>query len=212
MEQKLVVKLDKDPYDLGYNLYSKKSVSFTSGRMTVLVGCNGSGKSTLLQYIKNMCDNKEYSFISYNNLSEGGQNSVSERAFFHDFDTVANLIMSSEGESISINITQLASKIGSKIGEDPARPIVITLDAVDSGLSIDNIVELKEFIGFILEQNSGVPVYIIASANEYELARDEYCLDVQTLKEITFSNYDEYRDFIIASRKKKDEKLIQVKD
>lgn len=212
MEQKLVVKLDRDPHDLGYNLYPRKSVEFVSGRMTVLVGCNGSGKSTLLQYIYQMCRNKDYTFISYNNLVDGGQNSVSERAFFHDFDTVANLIMSSEGESISINISQFAQKIGSTVREDPTRPIVITLDAVDSGLSVDNILDLKEFVGFILDYHKDVPVYIIASANEYELARDEYCLDVQTLKEITFSNYDEYRDFIIASRKKKDKKLIQVKD
>ena len=77
----------------------------------------------------------------------------------------------------------------------------ILLDAIDSGLSVDNIVDLKEqLFETILEYNCGNEIYIIVSANEYELARNEMCFDVYNGKYIEFKNYEEYRDFILKSR------------
>ena len=53
------------------------------------------------------------------------------------------------------------------------------LDAVDSGLSVDNIVDVKEqLFKTILEYNYGNEIYIVISANEYEMARGEQCFDV----------------------------------
>ena len=46
--------------------------------------------------------------------------------------------------------------------------------------------------------------YIVVSANEYEMANNENCLDVCKGKYIKFKDYDEYKEFILESRKIKD--------
>ena len=77
----------------------------------------------------------------------------------------------------------------------------IFLDAIDSGLSVDNIVDVKEYLfNTILKCNYGNEIYIIVSANEYEMARGEQCFDVYNGKYITFNNYEEYRQFVIESK------------
>ena len=40
-------------------------------------------------------------------------------------------------------------------------------------------------------------VYIVATANTYELVRGQQCLDVRTGNYTTFKDYDEYRVYII---------------
>ena len=52
--------------------------------------------------------------------------------------------------------------------------------------------------------NHGYELYIIAAANEYELANGEDCFDVMNGKYIRFENYDDFKKFILRSRKKKE--------
>ena len=81
----------------------------------------------------------------------------------------------------------------------------ILFDAVDSGLSVDNIVDLKEgLFRTILENEKEKDVYIIVSANEYEMANNESCFDVYHGEYVTFKDYDAYRDFILKSREWKE--------
>ena len=47
----------------------------------------------------------------------------------------------------------------------------------------------------------------MVSANEYEMANGEQCLDVYNGKHITFKDYDEYRNMIPESRKWKEERI-----
>lgn len=84
----------------------------------------------------------------------------------------------------------------------------LLLDATDSGLSIDNVIEFKDLFNLIIDDGTklGKEVYIIISANEYELARNEQCFDVNAGKYITFKDYDDYREFILKSRDKKDKR------
>jgi hypothetical protein len=84
--------------------------------------------------------------------------------------------------------------------KEPVKERWILLDAIDSGLSVDNIVKLKEeLFKTILEYNEGNEIYIIVSANEYEMARQEQCFDVYNGKYITFNDYEEYRQFILET-------------
>ena len=84
----------------------------------------------------------------------------------------------------------------------------ILLDAVDSGYSIDNVIELKELFNLILYDSHklGYEVYIVVSANEYELAADMNCLDVAEGKYVTFDEYDNFKKFILKSREKKNKR------
>ena len=219
--------LERDYYDEGFNLYKKKTITIKPG-VTVLVGCNGIGKSTLLSQIKDSLKKDNVPCISFDNLKDGGGHAVSEASFYGNFGFMATAICSSEGENIVMNMGNLAARLGKfvKEGEDPkekkhtklARSIAqingeeikeceipkerwILLDAVDSGLSVDNIVDIKEdLFKTILEYNYGNEIYIVISANEYEMARGEQCFDVYNGKYVTFKDYEEYRDLVLQSK------------
>ena len=84
-------------------------------------------------------------------------------------------------------------------------------DAVDSGLSVDSIVEVKKLFDMMLETNKDTDknIYIVIAANEYELARNSDCFDVNAGKYITFKDYEEYRAFILKSREHKEKRIDQ---
>ena len=86
---------------------------------------------------------------------------------------------------------------------------VLLFDAVDSGLSVDSIVEIKAVFDTVLKEAAelGVELYLIISANEYELARGTRCFNVNDGKYIEFADYEDYRAFVINSRKKKEKRI-----
>lgn len=161
-------------------------------------------------------------------MRDGGSKSASEAGFYGNVEFMATAICSSEGENIVMNMGNLAARLGQfvKTGEDPkkkshnrlAKSIAkingedidekeipkerwILLDAVDSGLSVDNVVDIKEqLFKTILEYNYGNDIYIIVSANAYEMARNEQCFDVYNDKYIKFVDYEEYRHFVLKSK------------
>lgn len=219
--------LERDYYAEGFNLYKKKTVEIKPG-VTVLVGCNGIGKTTLLHQIKHNLKKDNIPYIMFDNLHDGGNKSISEASFYGDFSFMATAMQSSEGENIVMNMGKLAARLGNfvKTGEDNkdakfkalARSLArldgeveeeieipnerwILLDAVDSGLSVDNIVDLKEqLFKTILEHNYGNEIYIVVSANEYEMARGEQCFDVYNGKYMKFKDYEEYRSLVLQSK------------
>lgn len=233
MSRKFV--LEKDYYDEGVNLYKKKTITINPG-VTVLVGCNGIGKTTLLHQIRDRLKKLNVPYIDYDNLSEGGSNSMSGALYNNDLSFLASAFQSSEGENIVLNIQKLAAELADFIktgkarnknpfadifktlnGEDdekkeklPERWIL--LDAVDSGLSVDNIVEIKDFFKAVMEYNYGNDIYIVVSANEYEMARGEQCFDVYNGKYRIFSDYEEYRNMILESKKWKEERIKKVNE
>ena len=86
------------------------------------------------------------------------------------------------------------------------------IDAADSGYSIDNVLELKEILDLIKIDCTAAnkEPYIIISANEYELANGENCFDVNSGKYITFKDYEDYKKFIVKSRKLKDKRYERI--
>lgn len=225
-------KLGKDPYDYDFNLYKKSTIEIKPG-VTVLVGCNGIGKSTLLHCIKDVLKKEGIPYLDFDNLLEGGAYARQESLNKGDLTRLATSAYSSEGENIMLNITNLATLIGefvrtglyqkdvnrlargfqkalgykSEDTEITSNERWILFDAVDSGLSVDNIVKLKDCLfSIILEHSFGKEIYIVISANEYEMANGEQCFDVYNGKYITFRDYNEYRQMILDSRKWKDDR------
>ncbi len=229
--------LERDYYEEGVNLYKKKTVTINQG-VTVLVGCNGIGKTTFLHQIRDRLKKSGIPYIEYDNLHDGGKEAISKASFCSDFRFISMAVQSSEGENIIMNIENLALELGQfvKTGKTKEknpftkalksldRDIVkeereiiqerwILLDAVDSGLSVDNIVDIKESLfKTILEYNYGNEIYIIISANEYEMARGEQCFDVYNGKYVTFKDYEEYRAMVLDSKKWKEERKQARKD
>lgn len=80
-------------------------------------------------------------------------------------------------------------------------------------MSVDNIVDIKEqLFKTILKYNHGNKIYIVISANEYEMARGEQCFDVYNGKYITFKDYEDYRNMILESMKLKEGRIKVIND
>ena len=225
----MIIKTWRDPYDAGFTPTRPKEIELKTG-LTVLVGCNGAGKSTLLLNIKESCKINNIPCLSYNNLTDGGSNALSGVFFDGDFNEGAYLWSSSEGECIKANLGRKAKIfqefINKGIINDRAHRFarafsdiedkevksndrVFLFDAVDSGLSVDSIVEIKDLFDIIMDdfKDSDKNIYIVIAANEYELARNCECFDVNTGKYIRFKDYEDYRTFILRSRKKKEDRI-----
>ena len=127
---------------------------------------------------------------------------------YGDVSRSATLMSSSEGEVILVNMGNCAGEIGKFAKENcNEKELWILLDAIDSGLSIDNIVDMKKYLfDTIIKHNPNKDVYIIVSANEYEMCNGENCFDTYSGKYIHFNNYDEYRQFILESKGIKDKR------
>lgn len=211
----LKIKTWRDPYDAGFSTTRPKEISINEG-LTVLVGCNGAGKTTLLMNIKDQCRTDNILCLYYDNLKEGGSRAF-EAAVIHKIELANALYNASEGEAVKINFGTVAAKIrqflkmglaskNKKLLENNRR--VLLFDAIDSGLSVDSVVEIRNVIDLILDdaKKIGIKVYIIISANEYEMARKAPCFDVASGKYVELQDYEAYRDFIINSRKRKDKR------
>ena len=187
-----------------FNIFKKKKITIKSG-LTVLVGCNGAGKTTLLKQIEQSLKSKDIPVMLHNNKSDGERELKSRAALYGDFNIVAKLMMSSEGENIVNVMSEIARKMGDFTRRNGnSKELWFMFDAVDSGLSIDNILEIKEqLIPIVLEHDADKDIYFLISTNSYEFARGENCFDVINGKYIKFANYEEYRDFILKSKEQK---------
>lgn len=198
--------VEKNPYDIG-NLYTSNKFTFEPG-LTVLVGCNGCGKSTLLKTVKSQLEKDNIPVVYFDNLTQGGRAAREKQAFFGNMEFLATSLVSSEGENIVMNMGNTARLMGKLVRENPnAKELWFLLDAIDSGLSIDNIVDIKKYLfDTVFENNEDKDVYIVVSANEYELCNGEKCMDTVNGRYISFADYNEYREFILNSKKLKDER------
>lgn len=200
--------IPKDPYDTDDIVFAKSRIYIKPG-LTILVGCNGSGKSTLMRHIGYRLKKLDIPFFEYDNLHQGGHRAKDWALNVSgDMNLLANLVCSSEGEQIYINFSQMCGKLGAFIRQNTdAKELWIMLDAIDSGLSIDYITELKDFLNdLVIGKNQDKDIYILMSANAYELCRDEQCFDVHNGVYTSFYDYEEYREFVLRSREWKDKR------
>lgn len=226
----------RNPYDNGFSITHLKNITIKSG-LTVLIGCNGAGKTTLIKNITEQLKKENTPYYVFDNLSSGDKKSISKMVANNNIEKVALMVSSSEGENINNNICDILEKAryfietgDSNIYEtnkllnffrdinQDEEPITsnerwFLFDAIDSGYSIDNIVELKETFNLMISdaKKMNKDLYIIVSANSYEMADNENCFDVMSGKYIRFENYDEYKKFIIKSRKRKEKRYLQNK-
>lgn len=235
----MIIKTWRDPYDVGFSPTHPTKIEINPG-LTVLVGCNGAGKTTLLKNIKDHCIGNKIPCYAYDNLSDGGSSAMSELLNDNYNEGVA-LYFQSEGECIKSSISRASSMFKSfftlgyidnkqnrfrRIFADEkvlkkqdevfknAKERVLLFDAVDSGLSVDSVIEIKRLFDVILADASTFKkdIYIVIAANEYELARNTDCFDVNTGKYLKFSDYEDYRKFIIKSRMKKDKRNERLQE
>lgn len=206
----MIFKFPKDPNGADEILFSKTKVDIKPG-LTVLTGCNGSGKTTFLHLVKKQLEKNKIRYVYFDNCTMGHTHAMSERLFMDDLQGVASLMFHSEGERLVDCIGGAVCKIGRAVhtAQDDS-DLFVLLDACDSGLSVDQIQELKDCFDLIIKdaKERSVTVYILMASNAYETVYGERSLDVSTFKEYCFTSYDAYRDYIVnVSRKYKDNRL-----
>ena len=205
---------DPDKYydnDKGRNI----TINIAPG-YTCLVGPNGVGKSTMLEQIRDILRQEKdsetglhkYEVVYYDNLHDGGSKQFGMWMMNGMFEKIAAITSSSEGEGIIYNITEFAMQCGvaTKKCIEKNRTLIILIDGLDSGTSIDKIYKFKsEFIDTIIDHcsQSNVEAYIIATANNYAMIDDEIvdCIFAKNGKHMKFKTYNSFRKFILKNAK-----------
>lgn len=203
-------KIIRDYHKEGEFLYQKKHVEFEPG-LTVLIGCNGCGKTTLMRQVRLQVekDLKNPCVVHFDNFADGGHNSMQVSAFHEDFSRVAQQMCSNEGERIAIDMEMVARKIGNMMHKyQNEKEFWIFLDGIDSGFSIDAIEDLKRgLFDTIFSTYPDKDIYILVTANEYEMARGEKCFDVVGCRYVGVKSYERYRNLVLKSREYKDARI-----
>ena len=215
-------RIDRCPLDEDVRLYEKGTVTFEEG-ITVLVGCNGSGKTTLLKIIENRLKKDNIPCMRLNTLSDAA-NMTGNAMFDQNFSLAAFSLSAAEGERMMACIGRFASTVrrfiatgkgrknrfdgifGNEEKEITSKERWLLIDSADSGLSIDALAEVNDFLHLVEEdaEKSGYAVYIVVSTNQYELTVGNRCLNVQTLKPVSVKSYNGYRNIVMKSRERKD--------
>ena len=192
------------PFDDDMRLYLRKDVEFYPG-LTTLIGCNGSGKTTLMQLIKEQLKKDNDALVlSYNDRTDGQSNLMSYFGAMGNTDRLIDMFVSSEGERISRGLGLFAQGLRQKIGRANPKQLWILMDAVGSGLSIDGILDVKDFANAVIMDNLGIEVYFVISTNEYEFTIGSDSIDVTTFDHLLFTSYEEFRKFVLKTSKKKE--------
>ena len=186
-----------------YGLHKPYTIKLDPG-CTCLVGPNGAGKTTLIHQLSDhFKKDPNVVVISHDNYHEGGSSHVSKLFWEHRFEEGAAAFGASEGQKITLSFGDFASFIGSTIRSNRKKDCIflILLDAIDSGLSIDNMEEIKSLFDLICQDAGKLRTYIVYAANSYGMVEDAWCVDVQTGKGRRFTSYKDYAAFILEYSK-----------
>lgn len=196
-------KIPKNPYDEDINIYQKTRITINKG-ITIFAGYNGAGKSTLIHLIREQLENKKIPVFFYDNYHEGGARARSKAGFYQDYELLASQLCSSEGEEIRINMKQIARDAGTfSMNNQSKSEMWFIFDAIDSGLDVDEMINLKKnFFQWLVDYHKDKDIYIIVSSNNFELAKNETSLCIPELKYRTFNSYDTYKNYICSSKAK----------
>lgn len=227
----------RDPYDAGFSPTTPRKIELNPGVTVLVGCNGAGKTTLLRNIEEEAKINKIPCHLYDNIADGGtsdvfGMLTDSFTSFECDDKTLgATMFSSSEGEVIKLNIGRQSTlykeflqtglfkdrrtRLSLLFTKDEDKKDVATnvrillFDATDSGLSIDAVCEIKKLFSFILDdaKELGVELYILISANEYEMARGENCFDVNKGQYLQFSDYEDYRAFILNSRKLKEKRL-----
>jgi len=197
------------PFGDETKLYLRKNFIFTPG-LTSLVGCNGSGKSMMIDfYIKPYARKNKIEYIFWNDRRSGGSTLMQQCLDNDDMNGLVSMFLSSEGERISYGLLDVFKNIGRCFRACKGNPVMIMFDAIDSGMSVDEICETRDVILDLVipdAEKQNVTPYFIIAANNYEWCSDPriHNIDIQTGKSLDINSYADYKKIILKSRERKD--------
>lgn len=204
------IKVRTKPFEDDLKLYQRTEFTFVPG-LNSLVGCNGSGKTTLIDcFLIPQLRKDKIEYYKYNDRRQGGSYLMDSMLnVYGDMDGLARMFLSSEGERIVCGIEKVVTSLPSFFKANAGKPAFIMLDAIDSGMSVDVISEIKGlFLDVVIpdaKSRFNVDLFVVVAANNYEWCNDDriHNLDIINAKEVQFKNYEAYKQFILKSRKSK---------
>ena len=195
---------------------SKPIKSTIQPGITMIIGSNGVGKTTYLQQIHSLFVDRSWEQISLNDnirdiygcyfYSNEHERITAADSWLNDLykpdvpSLLASYYENSEGQKMMQMLQDKLSQIGSyvrKCKQENKKGVVILFDSLDSGLSPDNINILKEqLLNFIIEEERRVDelfeVYILCTANSYELCGGYRCYNIKENKYKDVSTYEQF--------------------
>ena len=217
---------ERDPYDDDRVFYHKRKVRFRPG-ITTLVGCNGIGKTTLLQRINNELSSKGVPVFLFDNDGDDGGgkpfdmlgkvlSGLGNAAAGEDMGMAVTMYASSEGERIRNALVLFTRKLMNRVRKyEGFGEYWILFDAIDSGLSLDVIDDVKQYLfAAIMEQMpENADVYIVSSSNSYELSEGTLMFSVAEMKYMNIRTYDAYRKAVYRSLeyKEKRDRVLEIR-
>lgn len=211
----------RDPYGKDEFLFEKDELTLTH-KITVLAGPNGYGKTSLITMLKESLEkaeafsfeNNAYSrslfqsltspheasigFISYDSHNDDYGNAISSALLNQNPHQVTLRKESSEGENNLISLGLLFNEAQDIVkGHPNLKQLIIFIDGIDSGLSVDKINFIIKTLPIKIEQietlRPDVEVALVFTANNYELVRNLPTIDPVTFEKIDYQDYDEFR-------------------
>lgn len=195
------------PFDNYLRLYQRKEFTFKLG-INSLVGCNGSGKTTLIDYfLVPQLRKQKIEYYKYNDRRQGGSYLMDKMLNSDgDMDGLIRMTLSSEGERIVCGLEGVIKALPRFFKENKNKSAFLILDAIDSGMSVDEINEIKElFLDTIIpdaKSRFGVDLFIVVAANNYEWCNDDRIVNINIITGTTlkFKDYADYKKQILKSR------------
>lgn len=198
----LKLKLRSEPWETDEKIFKNLNREIEDG-LHVLVGPNGYGKSTFMYFIKEKYERDEnYKLLTWDGVinTRDGKSGALLR---ENFELLANMMMSSEGEEHNINLAIFLQRVGREVA-NLDRDLILLLDAIDSGISADRIEETIDVLAMIITdvRERGHECYIFVPSNTYEMARRRHCMDPCTGEDLVFNDYEDWRNYIFKCAKK----------
>lgn len=173
--------------------YGKSNNIIINKGITILMGNNGCGKSYACQQIRDYLreNNKE---VYYTDVYTEGKNIT--RNYLEEGNTkaVAKYTFASEGQRVydtfvDNHVTKLGSFVKKLIGNNKKEGFII-IDGVDSGVSIDMILNLKDLFKMIEKDciDNNIDIYIILTSNSFELCKYYDCIWIPTMEHYKYGD------------------------
>jgi predicted ATP-binding protein involved in virulence len=172
--------------------------------ISVILAPNGGGKTTTLINLETELKKKNISVFLYSHYKDNYKLGKQGRdEIFADVNNVIYSHFKSEGEELQYSFNEWLEKnifnVMFSIREHKSniKELCILIDELDSGLSLDKIIDTVSIFEHFLKdaRNAGVKMKIILSANSYELASQykNSCYWLKTGKLIKIDTYDDFK-------------------
>jgi energy-coupling factor transporter ATP-binding protein EcfA2 len=196
---------DIRPYDDSCEtiLYKNPHFEFKPG-ITILLGCNGAGKTTLIRRMVDLL--KKENVPTWPFLKQKITNDIEARQYYTgDISTMVQMMSkgsTSEGEFAKSQFAHMLQGLGSAVTSTKydSKERWIFMDGIDSSLSEDQLDDVNGLFDAIIETApKGIDVYLVATTNQFALAKDHHCILVTNGKQMVPKTYTSYRSTILRS-------------